>query len=273
MASGLMNKIPRAIASAPAMISGGRDWLARARQATPITISRAASRAGRWAGLGRGGRADRARVTGSRAAARAGHHAAAGRRRDRQHHAEGDQAPRDGEPVDPVTGERLQVRGGHQPRRQAGDGPGNGGNDAHDGPARDHDHPKLLAGRPDRGEHAELALAARGDDSETSGGDQGDQQQQDRDQRERDRPRRLAWVLGPRACHSSGPRNDARKAPKLAGLASSSTVTDCGGPAHEGVTRTNWSFRSLGFSTIAGHRLVMAVEGQRGADAQLEGLR
>src|SRR5690349_16351532 len=75
MASGLVNKIPRAIASAPVMISGGRDWLARARQATLITISRAASRAGRWAGLGRGGRADRARVTGSRAATRAGHHA------------------------------------------------------------------------------------------------------------------------------------------------------------------------------------------------------
>ena len=76
MASGLMNKIPRVIATAPAMISGGRFWLPRARQATPATIIRAASRAGRRAGRGRGGRADRASVTGRRAAARAGHHAA-----------------------------------------------------------------------------------------------------------------------------------------------------------------------------------------------------
>ena len=71
-----MNKIPRAIASAPAMISGGRDWLASARQTTPASISSPASRAGRRAGLGRGGRPDRARVTGSRAATRAGHQAA-----------------------------------------------------------------------------------------------------------------------------------------------------------------------------------------------------
>src|ERR1035438_9334178 len=76
MASGLMNKIPRVIATAPAMISGGRFWLPRPRQATPATIIRTASRAGRCAGRGRGGRADRARVTGRRAAARAGHHAA-----------------------------------------------------------------------------------------------------------------------------------------------------------------------------------------------------
>ena len=105
----------------------------------------------------------------------------AGRRRDRQHHAQRDQAPGDGERVDPVTGERLQVRGGRQPRRQPGDGSGHGGDGTHHGPARDHDHPQLLACRPDRGEHAELALAAGGNSSETSGGDQGDQQQQDRD--------------------------------------------------------------------------------------------
>ena len=63
-------------------------------------------------------------------------------------------------------------------------------------------------------------------------------------------PATAAWVLAPRACHSSGPRYRSRKAPKLAGLAFSSTVTDCGGPAPAGVTRTNWSFRSLGFSTM-----------------------
>ena len=63
-------------------------------------------------------------------------------------------------------------------------------------------------------------------------------------------PATAPWVLAPRACHSSGPRKAARKAAKLAGLAFSSTVTDCGGPAPAGETRANWSLRSLGFSTM-----------------------
>ena len=76
MLSGLMNEIPRAIASAPQMISGPLVWLARARQARASTISSTATMALRCAGLGLSGRADRALTTGTRDAARAGHQAA-----------------------------------------------------------------------------------------------------------------------------------------------------------------------------------------------------
>ena len=50
---------------------------------------------------------------------------------------------------------------------------------------------------------------------------------------ERDR-RDGSWVLGPRACETSGPRKEARKASNPSGLASSSTVTLCGRAADEG---------------------------------------
>ena len=49
----------------------------------------------------------------------------------------------------------------------------------------------------------------------------------------------FAWVLGPRACHTSGPRNEARNAPNRAGVVSSSTVTVCGRLADAGETRAN----------------------------------
>ena len=76
MLSGLMNEIPRAMASAPRTISGPLAWLARARQARASTISSTAMRRVRCAGLGLSGRADKALTTGTRAAARAGHQAA-----------------------------------------------------------------------------------------------------------------------------------------------------------------------------------------------------
>ena len=57
-----------------------------------------------------------------------------------------------------------------------------------------------------------------------------------------------AWVLAPRACHSSGPWKVSLKAANAAGLASSRTVTPCAGPAADGGTSANWSVRSLGFS-------------------------
>ena len=84
-------------------------------------------------------------------------------------------------------------------------------------------------------------------------------------------PATAPWVLAPRACHTSGPWNAARKASKLAGPAFSSTVTDCGGAAPVGETRANSSLRSLGFSTMP--VTVWWVEGQCGGDPQLEGLR
>ena len=58
------------------------------------------------------------------------------------------------------------------------------------------------------------------------------------------------WVLALGACHTSWPRNAFLKALKAAGLASSRTVTSWAGPAADGGTSANWSFRSLGFSTM-----------------------
>ena len=59
-----------------------------------------------------------------------------------------------------------------------------------------------------------------------------------------------AWVLLLCACHTSWPWNVSLKAANVAGLASSRTVTPCAGPAADGGTSANWSFRSLGFSTM-----------------------
>ena len=91
--------------------------------------------------------------------------------------------------------------------------------------ARDHDHPKLLAGRPDGGEHAELALAARGDNGEARGGDQGDQQQQDRDGAERAAATARLGAGAPRLPHQRAVECGRGRRRMLAGLASSSTVT------------------------------------------------
>jgi hypothetical protein len=171
-----------------------------------------------------------------------------------------------------VPGERVQARGGGNPRRQAGDGPGNGGDDARDGSARDHDHPQLLARRPDGGEHAELALAARGDHGEACGCHQGDQEQQHRDGTERAAGDCTLGAGTPRlpvqrAAESGAEGAEAGRAGVQQHRHRLRRAGARGGDEDELVTQV------AGILDDAGHRLVMAAEGQRGADAQLEGLR
>ena len=76
IASGLTKRIPRAIASAPAISSGGFDWSARTRHPAPTTKKMTPSQPARRVGLGRGGRLESASVIGTRATVRAGHQAA-----------------------------------------------------------------------------------------------------------------------------------------------------------------------------------------------------
>ena len=196
----------------------------------------------------------------------------AGRRRDRQHHAQGDQVPGNGERVDPVTGERLQVRGGHEPQRQPEDGSGRGGDGTDYGPARDHHHPQLLACRPDRGEHAELALAAGGNSSEASGGDQGDQQQQDRDQRERDRRGFRLGAGTPRLPHQRAAERGAEGA-EAGGAGVQQHRHRLRAACRRGRDKGELVVQVAGVLDDSGHGAVMSVEGQGGPDVQLEGLR
>ena len=114
-ASGLMNKIPRAIASAPAMISGRRVWLARARQADARHDQQRGQQG--WAVRGPGPRRPGRQgelMTGSTGGGPRWPPRRAGRRQRRQQHGQRDQVPGDREPVDPVT--RRTPPGAGRPR-------------------------------------------------------------------------------------------------------------------------------------------------------------
>ena len=133
-------------------------------------------RADRRARLGRGGREDRASVIGTRAAARAGRHAAAVAVRTASsmaavicHHGRSSRSMRC-----PAAVSNRGVRANHsQDTRDRAD---HRRRDADHGAVGQQHETKVSVGRPDRGEQAELAQPAVGDDGEAGRRDEADEQ-------------------------------------------------------------------------------------------------
>jgi hypothetical protein len=186
------------------------------------------------------------------------------------------------EPVDPVAGSRLQPSRHRDPGHQSDHGAGHGGNGPDRGPIGQQDQPKMLLGRADRGQHAELAQAALGDDHEAGRGDQGNQQQHDRGRGEHARGGRRPLALGRgRAQHrpvtgrarlepATGARREGR------GLVGAGPHQDRHRRRRVGVPRRDQGELVVQIPWVldqADHRPGPPVKGQGAADPGLEGRR
>ena len=171
--------VPRIVATIPATISGGLSRSESARPPMPAAISAAATIAEWRAGLGLGGRAESASVTGRRATVRPGHQAAA-------------VAPRTATRT--VSASSAQGRLSRSMRWSTADSsvganatqsarpddrPDQRADRADDRAVGQQHEAEVLLGRADRGEHAELAEPSLRDDGEACGGDQRGQEQED----------------------------------------------------------------------------------------------
>ena len=180
IATGLRSSTPRTTARVPARMSSAFVQSSDVSSATPPASpgrrrprrrSSAATAAERCAGVGRGGRPDSANTVGMRAIVRAGHHAAPVAASTASAMPADDQPPRHVERVDPVTGRGLDPWHDGDPTGHAEDRPEDGGNRTGHGPAGHHHESQVPLGRPDRGEHPQLAEAALGDHDEAGRGD------------------------------------------------------------------------------------------------------
>ena len=195
MARGLTKRRPTTIATVPPMRSGGLTsslavLTAAVRAAKPAPSRITVAIAERCTGFGRGGRADRASVTGMRADARAGHHAAAvavntarSTPAPSSHHAR--RSDRFG------AGGRLELRRDGNPSDEGRGRSDDGGDHAHHYAVDEYDEAKMPCGGADRGEHAELAKPALRDDREAGRRHETDEEQHQRRQHEHEHGGRL----------------------------------------------------------------------------------
>ena len=171
------------------------------RQPIPAAINSAATMAEWCAGFGRGGRAERASMMGTRDTARPGHQAAAVAPSDGDEDDHRQQRPGQAEPVDAMADRGLERRGDCEPERETCDRSDQRADRADDRAVGQQHESKVLLGRADSSEHAELAEPSLRDHGEARGGDQRGQQQEDGRHREH-RQR----VGRPVALPSLGPR-------------------------------------------------------------------
>ena len=236
----------------------------------------------RRAGLGRGGRADRARVTGIRAAVRAGHQAAAvavttasSMPATMSHHGRSNRSIRWPAAVSSRGATAIQAK-------RASGGPGHGGEGADGGAVGQQHQPEvplvapIAASMPSWRRRrwattTKPAAAIRATSSRTTVA---------KPSTPAAAVARSVWVAvgqsrrpmagGARLEPATVPR---RKAVARSWLARTRIVTDFGGSAAAGATRANSSSRSPGFSTRPTTVRSTPVEGEGAADAGLEGRR
>ena len=160
-------------------MSGGVLRSESTRPPIPATINTAATIAEWCAGFGLGGRAERARVTGTRATARPGHQAAAVAREDRDDDSHREQCPGQAVPVEAKVERGLECRGDRDPECETRDRSDQCADRADDCAVREQHESKVLLGRADRSEHAELAEPSLRDDGEACRGNERSQQHED----------------------------------------------------------------------------------------------
>ncbi len=187
------------------MMSGRLLRSESTRQPTPAAI-RTAARIAEWcAGFGAGGRAERASCDGH-----AGHCSprppcGGGRPEDRDEDNQREQCPRQAQPVETMVERGLQSRHDRQPDCETHDCSDQCADRADDHAVPQQHESKVLLGRADRGEHAELTEPSLRDDGEAGCGNERRQEQEDGGHREH-RQRRCLLVLAPRpGRHAGGP--------------------------------------------------------------------
>ena len=166
------------------MMSGALLRSESTRLPIPAAINSAATMAEWCAGFGLGGRAERASMTGTRATARPGHQAAAVAPSDGDEDDHRQQRPGQAEPVDAMVDRGLERRGDREPERETRDRSDQRADRTDDRAVGQQHESKVLLGRADRREHAELAEPSLRDHGEACGGDQRGQEQEDGGHRE-----------------------------------------------------------------------------------------
>ena len=161
------------------MMSGAVLRSESTRLPIPAAINTTATTAEWCAGFGLGGRAERARVTGTRATARPGHQAATVAARTATTAVIASSAQGRLHPVEAIVERGLERRRDRDPECETRERSDQRADCANDCAVPKQHESKVLLGRADRSEHAELAEPSLRDDGEACRGDERSQQHED----------------------------------------------------------------------------------------------